>query len=74
MGGRRGKKNKSQVLAALTVLELGSAHTTALTHLLAAAGIPREGFSLEVKHSTLEAKKTVEVLEKVAPEWQRVVT
>lgn len=37
---RWGKKNKRRILAALNVLELGSAHTTALTNLLGTAGIP----------------------------------
>lgn len=43
-------------MAALNALELGSAHTTALTNPFGMARIPRAGFSLEVKHSTLEAK------------------
>lgn len=38
-----------QVLAALNVLELGSTHSSVLTNLL---GIPGDGFSCQVKHST----------------------
>lgn len=43
-------------MAALKALELGSAHTTALTKPFGMARIPRAGFSLEVKHSTLGTK------------------
>lgn len=49
-----GEKNRKQILAALNTLELGSAHTTALTNPFGTARIPRAGFSLEVKHSTPE--------------------
>lgn len=50
------EKKRRRILAALKALELGSAHTTALTKPFGMARIPRAGFSLEVKHSALEAE------------------
>lgn len=55
-GGKK-KKKKGWILAALDVLELGSAHTTALTHLLGTVGIPGLLLGGKAQHSTLHLSK-----------------
>jgi len=63
-------------LAALNVLELGSAHTTALTNRLGIAGIPGLLLGGEAQHYVLHLSKQniLEVPERVIPEWQRPST
>lgn len=56
-----GEKKRRQILAALNALELGSAHTTALTNPFGTARIPRAGGKAQHSRSTLE------VLERVVP-------
>lgn len=51
------KKNKRRILAALNVLELGSAHTTALTNLLGTAGIPGLLLGGNAQHYILHLSK-----------------
>lgn len=52
-----GGEKKSWVLAALDALELGSAHTTALTHLLGTPGIPGLLLGEKTQHYILHLSK-----------------
>lgn len=52
-----GKKKKRWILAALNVLELGSAHTTALTNPLGTAGIPGLLLGGKAQHYVLHLSK-----------------
>ena len=52
-----GKKKKRRILAALNVLEQGSAHSTALTNLLGMAGIPGLLLGGKAQHYILHLSK-----------------